>query len=394
LTIESEIKLITIASKSSKYWSASKVLYAVPASLEHNATDSVDSIAQNLLPAPWSLEIYPTMACQLRCIHCYAQKRNEMYHFGAMPTDMMDSLHESIRAMGIRGVQYCGGGEPLSWQRGHIVNYIAELPHTTRAGMASNMVAGDALASADVLRNLTFLEVPVFAYDEDSYVQVAGTKGANAKVKRSLINLFAERDRAGIDTLSVNAKLLINRFNYQWLPKMYDSCLKIGFDNIHLRLVDDYEKLGHFTLEDEQKTKFRHALEKFALERKIDNWVEQIDYVMGEKGVDGNHSHCWSVALGLNCWVLSNGEVYICGPQWGNKDFCIGSLRENSLEEIWGGPSHLFTIQRLIRNMTESRCFEKGCRHIKQSLVIDSYLAGNISPPSHSEFDERHAWFL
>lgn len=41
-----------------------------------------------------------------------------------------------------------------------------------------------------------------------------------------------------------------------------------------------------------------------------------------------------------------------------------------------------------------SRCFALGCRHIKQSMTVDQWTAGEVGVPPQEEFEQRHAWFL
>jgi MoaA/NifB/PqqE/SkfB family radical SAM enzyme len=390
-----EINLITVTAKPRKYWSAHKALYAAERYVAQLPAGPPIPGETPIAKSPWSLEIYPTMACQIACTHCYAQERNRAYGYTGMPVGMMDRLHASVERMGIRGVQYCGGGEPLLWRRGKIADYIAQLPSAvTRAGMASNVINGEVLARRDVLERMTFLEVAVFAYDDPTYEIVTKRRGRHPQVEHALREILAARDAFGLTTPVVNAKILVNNLNHRWLAEMYDWAVSIGFDNIHLRLVDDYESLGSFTIEGEKRAEFRGRLESFATQRGLDAWLEQIDFIMGEKGASGDHRHCWTVAMGLNVWVLANGEVYVCGPQWGRPEYCIGNLADADLDELWGVERHRQVVRRLLLDMATSRCYEMGCRHIKQTIAIDGYLQGEIASPPAEEFEERHAWFL
>ncbi len=385
-------ELITATARPADYWSGVKALYAAA---EAKAVDpDVFDGGISIRPAPWSLELYPTMACNVSCVHCYAQTRNEQYGFAGMSTEMMDRLHASIARMGVRGVQYCGGGEPTLWRGGQVADYIAGLPEQARAGMASNLIKGHVLARADVLQKMTFIEAAVFGYDDATYTEVAGGRGGHTAMTRAVRAILDARDRAGLSTPVVNAKVLINNRNYTWLPRIYDWAVSTGFDNVHLRLVDDYEGIGGFTLDDAQRAAFRELLSTFAKDQGITVWLDQLDLIMGDKGAAGDHRWCWTVAIGLNCWVLANGEVYACGPQWGRPDYLIGTLQEDDLEDIWGGERHRQVAQRLIDSMVASRCFATGCRHIKQTMAIDAWRAGALPTPPADEFAPRHAWFL
>jgi MoaA/NifB/PqqE/SkfB family radical SAM enzyme len=389
-----EIPLITATAKPRAYWSAGKALFA--AADTFGLPEAVIKEV-SIRPAPWSLEVYPTMACSIACHFCYAQERNADYHFANMTTEMMDRLHASIARMGIRGVQYCGGGEPLQWKGGRVADYIAALPlATTRAGMASNMLRGKTLARPEVLERMTFLEVNVCGFDDASYEVVTGSKDGHHRMETAVRSLLDVRVAAGLSTPSINAKILISNRNHRWLRPMYEFAERVGFDNVHLRLVDDYEELGGFTLDAAQREELRVGLTALATERGLTSWLEQIGLILGEddKGAGADHRWCWTVASGLNCWVLSNGEVYACGPQWGRSEYLIGDLKDADLEQIWGAERHQQVARRLIANMGLSRCYATGCRHIKQTQAIDAWVAGVLPTPAAGEFEPRHAWFL
>ena len=393
-----EIRQITITEKPVAYWSAHKALYAV----DMIATEIPDIWAEladstkPLIPSrPWSLEIYPTMACQIACTHCYSQLRNREYRFKGMEPQLMEHIHGSIRNMGIRGVQYCGGGEPLLWRNGEIAKHIASLNReVTRAGMASNLLRGESLALPEVLNNMIFIEVPVFAYDDATYKQVAGRDHCSTKVKQAVQLLQDVKRQYGIATPSINAKILINNVNYKWLPQIYRWSQSSAFDNIHLRVVDDYEENNPVTLSPDQRSEFRALMLEFAQVEGLEEWENNIDYILGDKGVRQPYSHCRTIQLGLNAWVISNGEVYVCGPQWGNREYCIGNLHEAPLETIWGGSRHLQCVEAIQKRIQISQCYKVGCRHIKQTMAIDNVIAGNASVPPMHEFESRHAWFL
>jgi radical SAM protein with 4Fe4S-binding SPASM domain len=385
---------ITTTAQPRAYSSATKALHAARATFTEPGPAPREV---QIRPAPWSLEMYPTMACNTNCVHCYAQTRNAEYGFANMPDEMMTRLHDSIAAMGVRGVQYCGGGEPTLWRGGRIADYIARLNlATTRAGMASNLIKGAPLARPDVLRRMTFIEAAVFAFDDESYRQVAGSRNSHTAMEAAARAILDVRRSAGLDAPKVNAKVLINNVNYRWLERIYDWASSVGFDNIHLRLVDDYEGIGGFTLNPPQREEFRQLLTRFARDRGLVSWSEQVGQIMGDqaKGADGAHRWCWTVAAGLNCWVLANGEVYACGPQWGRPEYLIGDLREADLEDIWGSEQHRTVARRLIANMALSGCYRMGCRHIHQTRAIDAWQSGNLAAPAEKNFETQHAWFL
>jgi MoaA/NifB/PqqE/SkfB family radical SAM enzyme len=384
---------ITTTADRSSYSSATKVLHTAAARFPDRSPVREVRIA----PAPHTVEQYLTMYCQARCAHCNAWDRNRALGETEMPPEMAWRLHASIKRMGVRGVQYCGGGEPTLWHGGKVADLIADLdPLTMRAGMASNLIRGHVLARPEVLANMQFIEAAVFAYDDAGYRLVAGGKRFHTALERSVRQILRVRDEAGLTRPRVNAKIIINNVNYRWLQQIYTWAAGVGFDNIHLRLADDYEGRGGFVLDSAQREEFRADLEQLAVRYGIGSWAAQIGHIMGEgaKGAAGDHRWCWTVATGLNCWVLADGGVYICGPQWGREEYLIGNLNDADLEDIWGSARHQDVARRLIANMGLSHCYELGCRHIHQSRAIDAWAAGEIDAPPAEDFAGQDAWFL
>lgn len=384
---------ITTTAAAASYSSATKVLHTVQARFPDPSLVREVRIA----PAPHTVEQYLTMYCQARCAHCNAWDRNRALGEAEMPWEMAWRLHRSIKQMGVRGVQYCGGGEPTVWRGGKVADLIADLdPGTMRAGMASNLIRGHVLARPEVLANMQFIEAAVFAHDDASYRLVAGGRRFHTALERSVRRILQTRDEAGLTRPRVNAKIIINAVNYRWLRQIYTWAAGVGFDNIHLRLADDYEGRGGFVLDEAQRTEFRTDLEGLADEMGLGSWSAQIGHIMGDsaKGAAGEHRWCWTVANGLNCWVLADGGIFICGPQWGREEYLIGNLNDGDLEDIWGSARHHEVARRLIANMGLSRCYELGCRHIHQSRAIDAWAAGELQTPPAAEFAEQDAWFL
>jgi MoaA/NifB/PqqE/SkfB family radical SAM enzyme len=384
---------ITTTAAAASYSSATKVLHTAA----KRFPDRSPIRQVQIPPAPHTVEQYLTMYCQAQCAHCNAWQRNRALGETEMPPEMAWRLHRSLKRMGVRGVQYCGGGEPTVWRGGRVADLIADLDAgTMRAGMASNLIRGHVLARPEVLANMQFIEAAVFAYDDAGYRLVAGGKRFHTALERSVRRILQVRNEAGLTRPRVNAKIIINNVNYGWLRQIYSWAAGIGFDNIHLRLADDYEGRGGFVLDPEERVRFRADLERLVDDHGLGSWAAQIDHIMGEgaKGAAGEHHWCWTVAAGLNCWVLADGGVYVCGPQWGRKEYLIGNLNGGDLEDIWGSEQHYEVARRLIANMGLSRCYELGCRHIHQGRAIDAWAAGDLQAPPAEAFAEQDAWFL
>jgi sulfatase maturation enzyme AslB (radical SAM superfamily) len=65
------------------------------------------------------------------------------------------------------------------------------------------------------------------------------------------------------------------------------------------------------------------------------------------------------LAYGMYSEIRHNGDIQLCSDSYGNPDYTIGNLFENSLSEIWASPRRLEVLNRI----NAKECYKTYCAH-------------------------------
>ena len=117
------------------------------------------------MPAPRTAIVYPTYVCNQNCTWCeYGRENNERPSM--MSNDQFRGLMKDLRNLGVRGTEFCGGGEPT------LHPIFAEVTRESKAnGMSIGVLTNGTRCSGEVASALV---------DCASYVRV-GFDGATAE---------------------------------------------------------------------------------------------------------------------------------------------------------------------------------------------------------------------
>jgi MoaA/NifB/PqqE/SkfB family radical SAM enzyme len=67
-------------------------------------------LKEGRMPAPRMAILYPTYVCNHRCVGCDYSELNQRRK--SLSPDELDKVVDELLALGIRSVEFCGGGEP------------------------------------------------------------------------------------------------------------------------------------------------------------------------------------------------------------------------------------------------------------------------------------------
>ncbi|MBM3290149.1 MAG: radical SAM protein, partial [Candidatus Hydrogenedentes bacterium] len=71
------------------------------------------AILDRKMPAPRTAIVYPTYVCNQDCLWCeYNAENTNRDLTRVMSKEHLFGLIDSLRDLGVRGVEFCGGGEP------------------------------------------------------------------------------------------------------------------------------------------------------------------------------------------------------------------------------------------------------------------------------------------
>lgn len=323
--------------------------------------------------APLNVELLVSSRCNLNCVMCnvwrlaekdpsIAQKELEITEY--------ENLLDELSSLGTRSL-CISGGEPLLKKgvfsiikKAKEKNLFVEL--ITNGTLITNEIAQKLLAS-----DVDLVTVSIDAPTAEVHDQIRGAKGLWERSTRGLRTLYDLRKRAKSQKPRLAIDYVFNKINCRLIPEMIDLKRSLGFDEIHLLPIigrTSVAKELFLELDDLRWLKknlklIRHKMEMQNLPTSKLTPISSICDDM-EDAVKGRYK-ILNVSLPrktkreISCFAAWSqatidpfGNVYPCcyactfqnssedliHTCWGDKDFPMGNLRQESFMHIWNGP--------------------------------------------------------
>lgn len=269
---------------------------------------------------PLAVEIHPTAICNYNCSHCSYANRNKCNE--QLPQDIMVRLMQSLTKLRVKAVYFSGGGEPTLYPDWDI--YIRELiDKNIQCALITN---GSMLSDNPILSKLNYIAISVYSTYRDIFTKVTG---------RSDDTLFQKQFDVPDASCIKGARCVVTDHNRDHIKDIKQTCLISGYDYFLEVPYVNYETVP----------------------------VPK-EYVIG----DG----CWPVKLMSTAFINYDGEVYLCQPHIGNKEYSIGNIIDTPLEYLWINRSrHEEVINKLVTNFQQGKC--ANCRAIAYNRVVQEY---------------------
>lgn len=310
---------------------------------------------------PVAIEVHPTAVCNHRCIHCSYKERNE--NRASLPKEVMDRLADSIIQMGIRAVYFSGGGEPTLYPG--LAGYIQKLTdHDVECSILTNGTCFDETGLIPIADRLNYIAVSVPGIDEVTFKTITGTTNLEkvlalpGKIKR------VHGDRSPV----IGSRIVLTNKNYKQVGDFLRITKERGFDYALFKIVRDYEDNGQ-GLSKEEETCLKEEVQAY---RYLDVRFTNIRGIFGYKVLPDFKNRCWVNHYGMLANVGTDGKVYPNIVEIDKEDFCIGDLREQSLEQMWNSPRHTEVKKRSDEKWAGGVC--RNCRAMAYNAIVNSWM--------------------
>lgn len=314
------------------------------------------------MPAPRTAIVYPTYVCNQDCLWCEYSAENSEHH-AIMKNDDFRGLMAALDDLGVKGVEFCGGGEPSL----HPI-----LPEAVRDLHQRGMSIG-------LLTNGTKLygELAEVLVDYASYVRV-GFDGATEemfnKVKRprspeagydavckNVRQLVDARNGRGTQC-RISVKVVLDSTNHREIEACVKLAIDLGCDSVQFkaaRLVDTELDAGQTQFVNEEIQRCRNA---YAGQCAVIGSAAKLDM----------ERQCWLTPLQLTIDTL--GEVYLCCYYIHRKEtHSIGNCFKDPLSELWYSDKHWEKIDAI----KPHECNNLDCRFVKYNDIMNELVASN-----------------
>ena len=120
---------------------------------------------------PWTVGISPTSRCPRKCFFCSHGQRNQLKF--NLSERVMQQIHVDMKAMGVKGIIYAGGGDPFAWEH-EIVSFMEMATTFCCIGIDTNGILAQKILRSDVATKIFYITFALLGHDADLYKQVCG----------------------------------------------------------------------------------------------------------------------------------------------------------------------------------------------------------------------------
>jgi len=329
-------------------------------------SDRVLDFLQGKNPAPILVEVDPSNACNHGChfcissyIHLPESKNLETFDRSIMPKDVLLNLCQDFIDMGVRAINWTGGGEPtINPAFKEALEFIGN-NSDIKMGIFTNGTLMDRWDLFDAfVNNLTWARFSIDAGTKETYNSVRRTKGNEGwdKMVVNLTTLIETNKQAG-NKIDIGVGFVIT-------PDTYHEIVDFA------KFFVDYD-LDYCQFKPEIVNRERED----GVQRERDFWYNQVDplleeakNILGEKfQINGYklsdlendpelYGRRYKKCLGsqVQPCIGADGHVYVCTNHRGYKQYSYGSLYDSSFKEIWG---NIKKKQEVMHQIDDVECF-------------------------------------
>ncbi len=319
-------------------------------------------ILRREMPAPRMAIVYPTYVCNQNCSWCEYSAENSEHH-SMMKDDDLRKLMADLDGLGVKGVEFCGGGEP---------SLHPALTEAVRDLAARGMRVG-------ILTNGTKLKggLAEALIDHGSYVRVGFDGGAEETVHRvkrrrtpearfgavceNVRNMVRMRNERGTGC-HISMKVVVDRENRHEIEEAVALAASLQVDSIQFKAarVCDTE----LTAEQSEAVNADIARCKEMYRHRV--------VVIGGATKVNTTTQCWLTPLQLTIDAL--GEVYLCCYYTHRKEkHSIGNCFQDPLQELWHGEGHWKKIDAI----EPRECNNLDCRFVRYNEIMNEVMRDN-----------------
>jgi radical SAM protein with 4Fe4S-binding SPASM domain len=328
-----------------------------------NIDRAIEHIETGYTP-PVLVEVDPSNACNHACNFCLSSyihfdkfKGTETFSRALMSRDVLMSLCKNFVDMGVRAINWTGGGEPtLNKHLKEAIEYCGQ--NNIKMGMFTNGTLFDKWNMFETLvQNMTWVRISVDAGTKETYNSIRRAKGKQDwdKMVSNLSKLIEVNKKLG-NKIDIGVGFVIS-------PDTYHEI--IDFANF----FKDFD-LAYCQYKPEIVIR-----EKGGQQRELDFWLKKVNpmleeakNILGEKfQVNGykfedlamdrekfgrNYKQC--LGSQLSPCVGADGNVYVCTNHRGWKQYSYGNIYEQSFDSIWKNVEKRKQVMDLIE---KKECF-------------------------------------
>ena len=325
--------------------------------------------------APLYIDMGITQTCNIACKYCYyATPKNRSDKM--IPKDALIRFLHDCAEMGVKAIGFLGDGEPMIHPDVYEV-VMAGTNFGVDMAISTNGVIMNEEGMDDFLKALTWIRFNISAATPEKYEEVMGVpRLVYARVVDNIKKCIELKHKLNLKvTIGIQMILIVDCID-QIIPYAKLG-REIGVDYAVIKQCSEREGVEHqyavtdlSDLEDVIQEAESYATSNYAV-------------IVKRKKMEYNerqYRRCYGCEFLPQ--INGAGDVYCCGNFFGNRDYYIGNICEESFKDIVFGERYK-EVMTLVKSKVnvQRQCGEK-CRQNE----INEFLWNLKSPPPHVNF--------
>ena len=334
---------------------------------------------------PFTLELYPTLRCNLNCTFCDTTDRHRPAT-NELSVERQIALIDEAAELGVRRVFILGGGEPL------LSAATPKLMERTKALGMEGVLTTNGTRFSDELIEQTLdwkwdeIHFSVDGPSPEVHDALRGKRGAFKRTITTICKFNVRKIARKIETPRLALHFVLTNQNYTTLPEMVDlgrvlGVARIDFDALiayapeQMALALNAAQLGAVPAIAEEA--LRRA-ERYGIATTLERFLDKTNIERGTHTPTveaAEHAEGLAAAPCLKAWhylvVQSDGRTSPCCVLAGEGE----SVADRSMREIWEGGDFLNEVRAAMRaGKPLDRCKECSANILAHERAIRSHL--------------------
>lgn len=342
--------------------------------LNQKPVDAIVSMSPN------RVEIQPTTRCNRHCSFCSHSERNKSG--SELSQAEVEQIINDLVKLSCHNVSFSGGGEPFSWRFGQLATAIAYANQYMDVTLTTNGDGfwdenNDCPVNLAIMKNCSSLIINTPEVDDARFREMVHGNCNWIKTRKVLTSLVAFKEKEQCEC-SICCVVVVNKKNILSLSEI-DRCLtELGVTRIYYKSLKHFEdnNLDELVADDLSIKQLRRYLAE--TQDNISVWLRDFLNSLDVPNTSlGNH--CWANMLGLSAIVDPNGDVFLCTPYVGRKDYSLGNIHQAKFIELWNSEERYQLILRMHQSYADEQCPQE-CRFKTYNALIDRFLCKKQIP--------------
>lgn len=279
---------------------------------------------------PVYAEFSPVGSCNHRCLFC-------AYDYIGYKSRRLDggrtiAAIEQFAKTGCKAILFAGEGEPLLHP--NIDDFIITCSdNKINSAIYTNGVLLTPKRVENILDKLTFVRISFNGGTRENYKQVHKSDDFDSVVEN--IKFAVEYKHKNNISTDIGLQFVVIPENIDFMLSLAELGRELGVDYLAIKPFVQHNSQEGYNFSQNYSLGDIESLLDEAITFSTESYSVIARKESFRKYHDRSYEHC--LALPLFAVVLSDGNVYSCGPYLGDDRFCYGNIYQNTVVEILDG---------------------------------------------------------